>query len=192
MSIIEDGSGSGFSAQVDSTNKLEVRSTTQAANVEASINGDGYFVTSGAINLTSASASAMLWFQNADEFDYLIDRLIFGAGVSTGGTTNMCVVAAKINATGIGSGSGNPLTAINTNFGSKNQPTLTSSEIGAEAATITGGTPGPTFFFPDKITSTIDTRIILPKGTALAFTVTPPASNSGMLAAVTLNISKVI
>ena len=189
---IIDGTGTGKRTKVDSTNHLAVRSITEAESLEGAIDGNQYIVTSGGMALTSATASAVLYFENNEEFPLILNRIIFGAAVSTGGTTNVCAVSVTVNPTGLGSGSGNPAVGINSNFGSSNTLTLTSSEIGQEAATVTGGSAGPTFFFPDKLTSTFPSEIVLPKGSSIAISVTPPASNSSLVVAASINVHKFI
>jgi hypothetical protein len=188
---IEDGSGAGYRAKVDSTNKLNTRAVIEDSSIEAAINGEQFFVTSGGINLTSASASAVLYYKNEESYPLLMDRIVFGAGVSTGGTTNSCTIAIKVNADGLSSSAGT-LTAVNSNFGSAKTLTVTNSEKGAEAATVTNGTTGPTFFFPDKLTSVFESRVILEPGNSVAISVTPPASNTSLLVAATINVHKFI
>ena len=119
-----------------------------------------------------------------------MDRILFTAGVSTGGTTNVCQVSATISPTGLGSGSGNPVLVVNANLGSSKTLETSSSEIGAEAATITGGSSGPTFQFPDKATSIFESRVTMPPGTGLAFSVTPPASNTSLVCFLGINCHK--
>ena len=189
---IIDGTGTGKRAKIDSTNHLATRSITEKESLESAVNGNQYLVTSGGMALTSAAASAVLYFKNAEDFPLVLNRIIFGAAVSTNGTTNVCAVAVTVNPTGLGSGSGNPAVGVNSNFGSSNTLTLTSSEIGQQGATVTGGTAGPTLFFPDKLTSTFDTDIVLPKGSSIAIAVTPPASNTSLVVAASINVHKLI
>jgi hypothetical protein len=191
MIIENGGGGASAKAKVDSlTNRLWTRAISEPEAVEAAIEGDQFIITSGAVTLTSASASAVFYYQNDESVNLIMSRIVFSAGVSTSGTTNVCNVAAKINPTGLGSGSGSDLSIINSNFGSSKTLTATNSEIGAEAATVTGGSAGPSFFFPDKLTSTFDTFVILEPGSSIAFTVTPPASNSSLLVSVAINAHK--
>ena len=59
--IILDGTGFGYTAKVDNTNRLDVRSVTEPAIVEAAENGDAYFITSGSITLTNTANSDRDW-----------------------------------------------------------------------------------------------------------------------------------
>jgi len=47
MSAIEDGKGTGNQAEVDSKNRLQVRSTTESEDLEALKKGNHYALTSG-------------------------------------------------------------------------------------------------------------------------------------------------
>ena len=138
----------------------------------------------------NAASSAVLWFQNVESFDLVLDRIVFTANASTGGTTDFCSVAVTINPTGLGSGSGSEAIDINSNFGSSRTLITTSSEIGQTSATVTGGSPGPSFVFKDEITSTFDTFVVMPKGTGIALAVTPPASNTSLAVSIALNVHK--
>lgn len=190
--IIQSGTGNGNDAGVDDTNRLLSRSVVEFGSAEAAEDGNGFLITSGLVTLTNAASSAVFWFQNEDPFELIMSRIIFSAGVSTGGTTNMCTLVGSINPSGLGSGSGNSVTAINSNFGSSNPLTLTSSEVGQQGATVTNGTTGPTFYFPDKLTSTFDSQVIIPQGTGIAFSVVPPASNTSISVAVSINVYKLV
>lgn len=188
---IESGAGQSYVLEIDKTLRAKTRSVIESGAVEAAVDGHQFIVTSGNVTLTSASASAVFWYQNEEDFSLLMDRIIFSAGVSTGGTTNVCAVNATINPTGLGSGSSTEIIDVNSNFGSSRKLDTSSSEIGAEAATVTGGTAGPGFQFPDKLTSTFGTQIFMPKGTGIAFAVTPPASNTSIVVSVGINVHKI-
>ena len=76
---------------------------------------------------------------------------------------------------------------MNTNFGSSKNLNLT-SEIGAEGATVTGGdTIGAWSIENPTRTRIIETRWLLTKGDTIAFTCTPPASNTSMVISIGLN-----
>ena len=47
-----------------------------------------------------------------------------------------------------------------------------------------------TFFFQDKLTSTFDSRVVIPRGSAIGFAVTAPASNTSLAVSVAINVHK--
>jgi hypothetical protein len=189
---IESGIGNGRLLAVDDTNRAKVRAVTESTAIEAATEGEQFIITSGSITLTNASASAVLWFQNEQDYDLIMDRIIFSAGVSTGGTTNVCTIASKINPTGLTSGASTEAIDINSNFGSTKTLDTSSSEVGAQGATIDGGNNGPAFYFPDKLTSTFETQVVLQKGTGIAFTVTPPTSNTSLAVSIAINVHRAL
>lgn len=188
--IIEDGTGLGYRSKVDDTNRLKTRSVTELGSGEAASLGNSFILTSGSVNFTNAAESAIFWYQNEDDESLLMSGILFSPGVSTGGTTNSIKVVAKINPTGLGSGSGSELIDVNSNFGSSKTLITTSSEIGQQGASITGGDPGPTFYFKDKETTLLETQVFIPKGTGVAFSVTPPTGNTSIDIALTLRVHK--
>ena len=185
---IIDGTGRGFLAKVDNTNKLQTRSSNVTSLEEASINGDAYSVSTGQITLTSDSSSAVYFFKNQEDVDVVLTRSIYGAGTSTGGANQVYTIQSHINATGIGSGTGNDMNQQNLRFGSGRVMTLSDSEIGAEGATITGGTALPTFQLATGVSSFITTFIVIPKDVTLSVTVEPPSGNTSMTIEVILNL----
>ena len=189
---LEDGTGFGYKTKVDNTNRAKTRSITEPGSSEAASNGDGYIITSGLVTLTSANESAVLWFQNEDEEPLFMDDILFVATASSGGGSNSCIIRTKVTPTGLGSGTGNPATSINSNFGSSKTLIMTSSEIGQEAATITGGETGPTFVFPDEDTTIYDAQVVLQKGTGVAITVEPPTGNTSQTVIISLRVHKLI
>lgn len=189
---IESGVGNGYKASVDTTNRIATRSIVEGGEIEAAVNGDQYYVTSGSVTLTNAAESAVIWYQNEEEFSLLLDEIIFGAAVSTGGTTNVCALSVTINPTGLTSGSSTEVIDLNANIGSSKTLITTSSEIGAQGASVSGGTQGPIYYYPDKLTSVFEANAIIPRGTGIAISVTPPASNTSLAVNVSFRVHKLI
>ena len=192
MVQIVNGVGNGNRMKVDETNRGFVRAIAEDGTIEAAEDGNAYFLTSGAVSLTDAASNGVFYYKHEEDWDAIIDRIIFSAGISTGGTTNLCTVTATINPTGMTSGSGSDLTAINNNFGSNNALDVSSSEAGATGASIAGGTTGPTFYWKDEITTTFETAIVLRKGNSVGFSVAAPASNTSLGVAMTCNLHKAL
>jgi hypothetical protein len=177
---IDDGTGDGFQAKVDYTNRLSTRSITVEEEVEASLLGNSYIISSGDITLTNATKNAVFFYKNKENFELEISKIVFSAGVSTGGTTNLCALYTVFDPSGLSSGSGSEVDFYNYNLGSSNTIDTTHSEKGAVGASVTGGDEIPVAYFSDKKTSYINTHYTMPKGTAIAFSVTAPASNTSL------------
>ena len=188
---IKDGTGSGYEAAVDKTNRLKSRSISEDAWVEAVQNGDHFAVTSGQVTLTTADESAMFYLKNDDSSDIVVDRVILNTQDSTGGTLDKFNLKINFGPSGMTSGSGNDLTQVNTNLGSSKTLTLT-SEKGLEGASLDNGSvagnweiENPTYF------RAISVRWYLPKGSSIGLSIVPPTGNTSMVATVALNVHRV-
>jgi len=82
---IQDGTGTGARAEVDSKNRLHTFATSQTGATEAALNGDLYNINTETIELTSASASSLLYMKNTDTVPWVLTRVFYNAGPSTGG-----------------------------------------------------------------------------------------------------------
>lgn len=185
---IQDGSGGGYEMGVDSSNRALTRAITEGEAFEALGKGDHYAVTSGAITLTNTSANAMLYFQNDEDKDILIDRIIVNTDDSTGGTDDQFILTLYKNPDGLTSGAGTDVTQVNTNFGSSNTLNLI-SEKGAAGATVSGGAAVGTWRIENPTRHrVINVRLLLPKGSSIAIAYTPPASNTSMVAICAMNV----
>jgi hypothetical protein len=189
---IQDGTGKGYEAEIDSTNRLKTRAVIEDEWVEALSKGDHYAITSSPITLTAATASAMMWFRNDNDEDLLIDRVILNSADSTGGTVDVLVLQPVVNPTAMASGSGNDVTQVNTNLGSSKELTLT-SEKGLEGASLTGGSVAAAWNIENPTNHRVlDVRFLVPKGSSIGFNIIPPASNTSMVVSVSVNAHKVV
>ena len=156
---ITDGLGTGRTAGVDSSNKLLVRATVESIFDEAVEDGIANFVGTPLITLTNAAESAIFFIQNNEDDDLIMENFFFMATATTGGTTNTFQVNWYRNPTSISSPT--TVTPLNQNFGSSNTLTL-SSEIGQEAATLTGGTAFASIVAPVESLTTETASTIIP------------------------------
>lgn len=180
---IEDGTGQSFSAEVDKTKKLNTRAVTQTEQLEASKDGKSYQVGSGVINLTSAGESAVIYLKNNEEKALLLTGVNITSTAMTGSSAN--VFLAKIYTGSTGLSSSTAQTALNNNFGNSNVLDA-DIEAGAEAATVTNGTAAGAFYIPSETFFNTDIAWVLPKGSTIAVSVTPGASNTSMNVTVTI------
>lgn len=181
--FIEDGTGKGFSAKVDSENRMLTISVTQSEQLFAAKKGESFQIGSGIVSLTSASESAMLYVKNNETRDLILTGVNITSTASTGGSGNVFLAKVYLEATGITGGS--PTAALNNNFGSAK--TLTADiTAGAEAATIDGGTASGAFYIPIETFFNTEIAWVVPQGVTLAVSITPPASNTSMGCSITL------
>ena len=175
--IIQDGTGTGRVAKVDTDNRLSTRSVTETNSYRASINGDHFAIGTGLVNLTDAAEHATYFVKNTDTNDLFIDRFIVNALGAASSTDDFLVLSIYQNPTGMSGGTGNDLIQTNVNFGSSKTPTTT-SEQGQQGASITGGTFSGAFVLKKELSTFIDIRIVLPKDASLGLTITAPTGNT--------------
>jgi hypothetical protein len=180
---ITDGGGKGYSAEVDSENRLRTFSIAEPEVFNASSLGNSYNFNTGVINLTSASKSAVFYIKNNGDSDLIITKLFYIIGNSTAGTGDVLVTVLRNPTTGtiISNAVAMEMDGVNRNFGSSKNLT-TDSYKGAEASTFTNG---------DKIIESIidqsPTRVsvevgglVIPRGTSIGIDITPATSNSSL------------
>jgi hypothetical protein len=81
--IIVDGTGRGYSWEVDERNHAHVQSFSEDSSVfEMLKTGGGYVLSTGQISVTSG-VSAIMYLKNGTMNTYLIDALRVSAGVAT-------------------------------------------------------------------------------------------------------------
>jgi hypothetical protein len=183
---IKDGGGTGVLAIVDDTQRLFTRAVSETPAHEAVVTEDHYIVSSGPVVLTTSNLSSVFYFKNDEDQDLFIDRLLVTSKDSTDGTEDYFFFSGTRNPTGMGSGSGTSLVQVNSNFGSTNLLDST-SEIGQEAATTTGGDTIYGANLKDARLHLIETRLLLQTGNSVAFEITPPAGNSSFTVTIAMN-----
>lgn len=184
--IIEDGSGKGYLAQVDTTNRIQSRAVSESEQNEQASLGLAYTIPSGFITLTNASESALFWIKNNEDKNLLITRFIASVRKSTGGTDNHLRILSYYNPTGMTGGTTTSMTPVNLNFGSSNTLSNT-SELGQQGAALTGATLFGGFAVPVESFADQPASIVLPKGASIGITCIPPAGNTSIQVAVGLS-----
>ncbi len=189
MAEIEDGTGTGNRMRVDVDKRAHVQSLSVAYEGFAVLNGDSFGVQSPIVTLTSDTVSYLLYMANDNSHDIVISNLIANIGASTGGANKDWILTVAINPTGgtlISGGSAG--FAVNNNLGS---PKLLEVTIltGVEGSTATGGVSVPTLI-QGEMEFRLDQAIVVPAGTSLALGLTPPASNTSVLANIGLTLIK--
>jgi len=178
---IKDGTGTGYRAKVDSDNHLHTRSVSESGGTDAALSGNLFNINTETIELTSANASALLYMKNTDTVPWVVNRVFYNAGPSTGGTGDFLAEVVANPTTGTLVSGGTALTPHNLNFGSSNELTGTVLK-GAEASTITDGTVRVSTIIPvagTRVLISFDS-IILDVGSSIAVRITPQTSNTSM------------
>jgi hypothetical protein len=171
---IIDGTGNGYRVKVDKNNDLHTFSITESEAAAASKNGRGYNLNTGTIALTGTGESAVLYFKNDENTDFVITALAVGLGTRSATITDAAVITLYKGNTGGTIISDANLVEMNsnTNFGSSNTLASTSLAYAASATgkTITGGTKHVLLYMTGtRLFAGLD--IEMPKGSNLGITI---------------------
>jgi len=190
--FIKDGTGTGQRAKVDGKNRLHSFSTIETGGTEAATEGDLYNINSGTINLSTSNKSALLYIKNTDTVSWVVNRVFYNAGVSTGGAGEFLAEVAANPTLGTLISAGVDLPAFNLNFGSSKQLSA-DLKVGAEGSTVTDGVVRVGTIIPTSGTRVLISfdSIILESGSSLAVTITPQTGNTSMNIQVGLNLYRV-
>lgn len=177
---IQDGK-TGRTAGVDSMNRVKAFAVSRPELTTSLINGDGFIITNSAavpINLTTDSKSAVMYVENTDTVDWIINRFFVNTSPSdSDGPYSFELVARSTSGTIISGGT--EIDAVNLNLGS---PKLLTSNIktGAEGNTVNGGVVVIDSIVPTSgaRTAVANDVIVVPPGANMAVTVTPPTGNT--------------
>jgi len=179
--FIQDGTGAGYRAKVDSDNHVHVRSVSESGGTDAALSGNLFNINTETVVLTSANASGLVYMKNTDTVPWVVNRVFYNAGPSTGGTGDFLAEVVANPTTGTLISGGTTLVPHNLNFGSSNELTGTVLK-GAEGSTITDGTVRVSTIIPvagTRVLISFDS-IILDVGSSIAVRVTPQTSNTSM------------
>jgi len=182
MEQIQDGTGKGYLAKVDNENRLFTQSVTTSSQEHASELGLAYNINTGIITLTNATKTPVLYLKNNEDYELVIDTVLYMTGASTGGSGNILVEIVRNPTAGtIISGASAVEMNANRNFGSSRSLSVNAYK-GATGSTLTDGTK-----FIESILATATQRvavsvgaIIIPKGSSMAIQITPPTGNTSM------------
>ena len=178
MTLIKDGKGRGFTAAVNTSNRLETNSVVVSEEEAAGLEGQAFALSTTTVSFTAATESGILYLKNESESTLILDRARVMLGTATGGTGDWTLKFLR-NPTG-GTIITNALTAgiLNINHGSSQSPTGDYFR-GVQGDTLTGGQGAD---FPIK--SSGDGQIIfpftriLPTGASFGILLTPPTGTT--------------
>lgn len=171
---IIDGTGSGFRVKVDKNNDLHTFSITESEAAAAANKGRGYNLNTGTIALTGTGESAVMYFENDENTDFVITAIAIGLGTRSATITDAAVITLYKSNTGGTIISDANIVEINsnTNFGSSNVLSSSSLVYSASATgkTLTGGTKHAIFYMTGtRLFAGLD--IEMPKGSNLGITI---------------------
>lgn len=175
---ITDGTGKGYSAGVDSTNRLLTSTINETSFEHAAESGDAYFIGIPVITLTTTATSAIFYLQNNEDRPLNLGNFfIFAEGI-TGGTTNSFRVNFHKNPTTIGT-IFSATTALNQNFGSSNELDAV-VYYGAQGSGVSGGTIVAQLALPTGQFNNVTANLVLEKGNSFAVSITPVAGTTNL------------
>lgn len=179
--VIKDGQ-TGRTVEVDGKNRIKSFSTSQTEETTAALAGETFTINTGDITLTSANESGVLHLKNTDSVPWIITRIFFNTGASTGGTGHWRIKSIKNATTGTLITGGTTITPENLNLG--DAKTLTSTSLkGAEGDTVTNGTTFVNSIVPVAPARVLvtDNPLIIEPGSSVSMTITPPSGNTSFL-----------
>lgn len=173
MSVIQDGTGTGYFARVDNENRLDVRAVSDSTIIHESGQGNAWNINTQNVSVSSAGENALLYFKNNSSLDAVVTSLFIGIGTGTGTATDNALIRAYANPTGgtLISGGG-AVTVVNRRIGSGRTFNYTVLS-GSSGSTITGQAATPVLYQTQTASSRVagDVNLTLPKGQAIALTV---------------------
>lgn len=186
---ITDGTGGGFSAKIDSKNRIFTKTVQKEEYADATSFGNSYTINSGYVTLTAASAtSGILFVKNNSNNDLVIDRINLSVKDSSGTSQTHGRFIFYRNPGSMTGGSGVSVSSNNLNFGSSNTLDI-STERGQNAASFTNtsevfGSP----VIPLQNITFISSVATLPKGSSVGFSFVTPVGNTSIQVAIGLNV----
>ena len=189
MTLIKGFNNPGYYANVDDKGRIEAHSVGITEQAATALNGNSYNFNTSTITFGTANETPVFYISNIGESrPIIIPRVFITFGASTGGTGE---ISGKIyyNPTG-----GDILTAQTKdpqNFNAGSSKTLqVDSRIGADGVTFSGGTDPVEFLFPGASSRWLVgfETIVLPRGSSMLLTITPPTGNTSMVLQAGCNI----
>ena len=185
--IIKDGTGSGKTLKIDSTNRAHVDSVSRSQSEHAAILGQSFNINTGAIALSTDSESAVFYLKYTGNKPLVIKEVLIITGGSTGGSGNMVIKIQKNPATGTIKDNAVAVDTL------QNRDFSSSTELdanvykGVEGDTINGTTFADTTRSSGATVVTFDaSTMILRKGNSVGVSFTPATGNTSQSVKVAL------
>lgn len=138
--ILNDGTGTGFTAKIDSDNRLHTNTVAREEVEQGVLLGNAYNINTGAVVITNAGIDNAIWYlKNDSSNDLILYEILIILGEPTGGVGDGTLKVIRNPTGGTIISTATPVEAnVNRNFGSSNVLDVTTYK-GATASTITGG-----------------------------------------------------
>lgn len=164
---LSDGTGRGYEAKVDSNNRLVTYSITQTEVIDAAKDGDAFNINTGLIT-GIASDSALIYFYNGEDRNFVIETLIIGSfdGI-THSNDPYIILYSNITGGDIISDASAVTMNANRNFGSTRSLAESLAYKGKNGGTMTGGTEVAYVQLVGGSRSSVPLNFILPKGSSI-------------------------
>ena len=165
---------------VNTRGQLSVAASSQPQNIVEALAGGAFLATTGAVELTSAAYSHLIYLKNNEDVQWIIPVLTGTFGATNG--VGDLLMQFTINPTG-----GTLITAgtsfnpANLNFGSSK--TLGGAFIiGSEGSTIAGGFSASPALIPEGVSQRVfpGNPLILAPGSSMAMGIKPSTGNTSM------------
>lgn len=178
---IIDGTGSGSKAKVDKNRQLHVFAVTEDEQKQAALVGNEYNLNTGIIALTGTGESAVAYFKNDEDSDFVITAIAVGIGTRSATITDLAEIRIYRNPIGgdIITDANSMEMISNTNFGSnRNLKDTSLAYKGKDGGTATGGDLHALLFSgDDRLFAGIN--IELTRGSSVAATIDLNTSGGG-------------
>jgi hypothetical protein len=176
MAKIQDATGNGFEAGVDSTNRLLVEAVNLVVREEAVLLGASFEL--GTLQtLTVDTELGLIFVRNNGDRTIIIDRFEFSGTASTGGSgSTMLLTLYK----GAALTNGTSSAAANANFASALTLDADIETGNGSTSTVSGGTAFGSSYITFEGESTFDGPWALPRGSQIVMAATPPSGNTSM------------
>lgn len=173
--IIQDGTGKGFSAQIDETNRLLTRTVTQSEFDYATLNGEAYNINTLNISVTVGTETPLLYLKNNENRTMVIAAWFIGTGIQGSAPTSLPLFQVYKNPTGgtIISG-GADVVAVNRLVGSANELSADIKAGDGSTSTATGYSAIPILYQTQGTSQRAfgNVYIAITKGSSLVVTAT--------------------
>lgn len=179
--FIQDGTGTGYRAKVTKDNRLNVDSIETTAESSASVSGDSFNISNDIIEITGDVEAPLVYINNTNSEDWVVTRVYFHFGGSTGGVGSGEFSITANASTGTLISAGTAITPVNANLGSAK---LLVGEFlqGTNGSTITNGIEFLRTIVPNFTSRNIIPfdSVIVPPGASLSLSFKPPAGNTSL------------
>ena len=167
-------------AKVNERGRVSVQAISESEAVAANELGDAYNINTGFITLTDDNETAVLYFKNNEQRDYIVELIVIGTGPSTGGSG---IVKSKFIRNPTTGTIVSSATAVdvnsNRNYGSTKTITVDAYK-GATGNTITNGDDHIIVKVNSDNRNVFGINEIIPFGTSIGVNFTPPSGNTSM------------